>query len=166
MWTSMADIGFVHYWYRHDYRAAAEGFGKASHIAGAPWWLQSLAATTLAQGGDRQSSRTMWEAIRQSAEIDWLRQDAERRLRQLKALDDIDHLQAQLDAAARRPAGPPADWGTAARARIVPGVPVDPTGTPYELEVTGSAARVHLSRRSPLWPLPEEPMRIDAGLPR
>ena len=32
---------------------------------GAPWWLRSLAATTLAQGGDRQSSRAMWKAIRE-----------------------------------------------------------------------------------------------------
>jgi hypothetical protein len=68
----MQDIGFVHYWWRQDYRAASAWFDKASKIPGAPWFLQSLAATTLAAGGDRQSSRTMWEAIRQSAEVDWL----------------------------------------------------------------------------------------------
>ena len=72
----MQDIGFVHYWFRHDYRAAADWFERAGDMPGAPWWLQSLAATTLAQGGDRQSSRVMWTAIRQSAEIDWLRNDA------------------------------------------------------------------------------------------
>ena len=72
-WEYMEDIGFVHYWYLHDYGAAASWFDKASRAPGAPWWLRSLAATTLAQGGDRQSSRTMWEAIRQSAENDWLR---------------------------------------------------------------------------------------------
>ena len=36
----------------------------------------------------------MWQAIRESAEIDWLRNDAERRLLQLDAVDVIDQLQA------------------------------------------------------------------------
>jgi hypothetical protein len=84
-WEYMEDAGFVHYWYEHNYQAAAGWFQKASEVPGAPWWLRSLAATTIAQGGDRRSSRVMWEAIRQSAEIDWLRQDAERRLQQLGA---------------------------------------------------------------------------------
>jgi len=47
--------------------------------------VKSLAATTLAQGGDRRSSRRDVVAILQSAEVDWLRKDAERRLVQLQA---------------------------------------------------------------------------------
>ena len=86
-WEYMQDIGFVHYWWRHDYPAAAAAFEKASQIPEAPWFLRSLAATTIAEGGDRRSSRTMWEAIRASAEVDWLRKDAERRLMQLDAAD-------------------------------------------------------------------------------
>src|ERR1700692_357836 len=89
-WEYMQDIGFVHYWWVRDSRAAAGWFDRASQVPGAPWWLRSLAATTLAEGGDRQSSRTMWGSVRQSAEIDWLRRDAERRLSQLTALDQID----------------------------------------------------------------------------
>jgi hypothetical protein len=85
-WEYMQDIGFVHYWWRHDYQAAAESFRRASQVPGAPWWLASLAAVTLAEGGDRASSRLMWETIRESAEIDWLRRDAERRLMQLQAM--------------------------------------------------------------------------------
>ena len=158
-WEYMEDIGFVHYWYVHNYRAAAGWFQKASEVPGAPWWLRSLAATTLAQGGDRQSSRVMWEAIRQSAEIDWLRQDAERRLQQLKALDDIDQLQLGVDAFTRDAGQPPSDWLALVRARLLPGVPVDPSRTPYELTVHG---RVHLAASSPLAPLPEEPRQIDA----
>src|SRR6185503_14964586 len=122
-------------------------------VPGAPWWLRSLAATTLAQGGDRQSSKVMWEAIRQSAEIAWLRQDAERRLVQLRALDEIDALQRAVDEHARRTGHPPADWAALVRGGVLRGVPLDPTGTPYELE----AGRVRLSRSSPLYPLPTEP---------
>ena len=56
-WEYMQDIGFVHYWWKQDYQTAAEWFRRASEVQGAPWWLKSLAATTLAVGGDRRSSR-------------------------------------------------------------------------------------------------------------
>jgi hypothetical protein len=153
-WEYMQDIGFVYYWYDHDYRAAAAWFEKGSLVPGGPWWLRSLAATTLAQGGDRRSSRQMWLAIRQSAEIDWLRRDADRRLAQLRALDDIDQLKQPIETFRRRTGGPPADWPSLIRSGVVPGVAVDPAGTPYEL---GSDGTVRLSRSSSLWPLPEEP---------
>ena len=156
-WEYMEDIGFVHYWYVHDYVAAARWFTKAGEVPGAPWWLGSLAATTLAAGGDRQSSRVMWEAIRQSAENDWLRQDAERRLAQLRALDEIDQLQRVVDAFVQRTGRPPSGWVDLVQARALPGVPLDPARTPYEVSAEG---RVRLSASSTLWPLPEEPKRL------
>jgi len=155
-WEYMQDIGFVHYWWRQDYAAAAQWFQRAADATGAPWWLASLAAVTLAEGGDRASSRLMWQSILESAEIDWLRRDAERRLQQLQAMDDIDALQAEVDriAAAR---------GTAIRswAEILnpnmPGPPADPAGTPYQLTAAG---RVRIAPSSPLAPLPDEPRRL------
>jgi hypothetical protein len=156
-WEYMQDAGFVHYWYRRDYLAASTWFDKAARVPGAPWWLKSLAATTLAQGGDRQSSRLMWEAIRQSADNDWLRTDADRRLAQFRALDDIDALQAGIDKWAGQSSAPAADWATLVRAGVLRGVPRDPSGTPYEL---ASGGRVRLSQSSSLFPLPEEPPAI------
>jgi hypothetical protein len=156
-WEYMEDIGFVHYWYAHDYEAAAEWCGRASQVPGAPGWLKSLAATTLAEGGDRGSSRVMWQAIRDSAENEWLRRDAERRLAQLTALDQIDALQRRVDEARAR-YGQPRGWTDLVRAGALPGVPADPAGVPYDLTAD---ARVRLSRSSPLWPPPEEPKRLD-----
>jgi len=144
-WDYMQDIGFVHYWWRHDYQAAALWFERASHVPGAPWWLETMAANMLAKGGDRQSSRLMWESIRQTAEIEWLRHEAEKRLAQLKALDDIDLLQKQVDEFVARNGRLPTRWTV---------VPLDPAGTPYEIDPQG---RVRLSERSPLFPLPAEP---------
>lgn len=160
-WEYMQDIGFVHYWYRHDYRAAADWFDRAARVPGAPWWLKSLAATTLIEGGDRQTSRTMWEAIRQSAEIEWLRRDAERRLVQLHALDQIDALQAAVDRVAAESGTMPDNWTIVVRANRWRGVPVDPAGVPYEL----ATGRVSLSRQSTLWPLPAEPRKLDGDRP-
>ena len=153
-WEYMQDIGFVHYWYEHDYRAAARWFADANRVPGAPWWLQSLAATTLATGGDRRSSREMWAAIGQSAEVDWLRRDAERRLMQLNALDEIDRWQQVVDVVIERTGKAPDGWLPLVATAVVPGVPLDPAGRPFELSADG---HVRLSRSSRLWPLPEEP---------
>jgi hypothetical protein len=153
-WSYMEDIGFVHYWWLHDYTAAARWFNQAADVPGAPWWLRSLAATTLAAGGDRQSSRRMWQTIHETAEIDWLRRDSERRLRQLDAMDQIDRLQALVDAYTARTGAPPSDWRALPRGGpIRGGVPLDPGGVPYQLR----DGRVGLSNASPLYPLPEEP---------
>jgi hypothetical protein len=154
-WEYMQDIGFVHYWWRHDYRTAAGWFQRASEVPGAPWFLRSLAAVTLAEGGDRQSSRAMWQAIRQSAEIDWQRNDAARRLQQLDAADGIDTLQQAINArwgTGRKVAG----WQELIRAGILRQAPVDPTGTPLMID---DEAHVYLSPGSPLYPLPDEPRR-------
>jgi hypothetical protein len=155
-WEYMHDIGFVHYWYEHDHRQASAWFAKAAEVPDAPIWLRGLAATTLAQGGDRQSSRTMWEAIRQSSEVDWMRATAERLLIQLNVLDRMDEIQAKLDEFARVTGTAATDWQSVVRAGVFPGVPIDPTGTPYELSSDGT---IRLSQSSGLFPLPVEPGR-------
>ncbi len=158
----MQDIGFVHYWWRHDYQAAAEWFNQASQVEGAPWFLRSLAATTLAAGRRPRDRRgRCGSRFGRSAEIDWLRNDAERRLMQL----DAHGLHVRAAVAARSllravPGAKTRDWAALVRAGVVPGVPVDPAGVPYEIDAAG---RVQLSSRSPLFPLPEEPQHIVAA---
>jgi len=158
-WQYLQDIGFVYYWFRQDYLTAAAWFQKAADVPGAPSWLRPLAATTLAQGGDRASSRAMWTAILQTAETDWLRKEADRRLIQLQALDMIDQLQRALDDYARR-SGTTPDWRTLVGSGLLRGIPVDPTGAPFDL-IDG---RVQLSKSSVLWPPPQEPAAV--GQPR
>jgi hypothetical protein len=158
-WQYLQDIGFVYYWFRHDYLTAGAWFQKAADVPGAPSWLRPLAATTLAQGGDRASSRAIWTAILQAAETDWLSKEAQRRLIQLQALDMIDELQRALDDYARRTGTKP-EWRTLVGSRLLPGIPVDPTGTPLDL-ING---RVQLSKSSVLWPPPQEPAA--SGQPR
>ena len=121
-WEYMQDIGFVHYWWRHDYQAAASWFDKASQVPGAPWFLRSLAAMTLAEGGDRRSSRTMWEPIRESAEIDWLKNDAERRLDAARCdgLHDPTAVSEPSIATTPGPARSSRDWQVLIRAGVLP----------------------------------------------
>ena len=156
-WQYLHDIGFVYYWWLHDYNAAAEWFRRAGEIPGSPWWLRSLAAATLAEGGDRQASRFLWQNIEQTAENDWLRNEAGKRLLQLEALDRIDQLRVAVQEFARRTGRTPDGWEALVRAGTLRGVPVDPTGSPYVLD--GSSLGVTVSSDSKLFPLPTEPSR-------
>lgn len=154
-WEYMLDIGFVHYWWTRDFRAAADWFDRASRVQGAPPWLRALAATTLVAGGDRRTSRLMWEQIRQTAEVDWLRLQAERRLIQLQALEAMDDLQRLVDRETAETGTRLTDWRPLIRARRLRGIPADPAGIPYQIAPDG---RVRLGAGSPLAPLPDEPV--------
>ena len=154
-WQYLQDAGFVYYWSLRDYKTAASWFQKASEIPGAPWWLRSLAAVTLAQGGERRGSRLLWQQLAQTADNEWLRNEAARRLVQLDALDQIDGLQALVAAYAGVSGRRPASWADLVRAGLLGGPPLDPTGVGYVLDAeTGG---VTVARESKLYPLPIEP---------
>jgi hypothetical protein len=157
-WQYLMDIGFVHYWWLHDYVAAAEWFQKASQVPGASWWLKPLAATTLVQGGDRSSSRMLWQQMYDTADNEWLRNEAARRLTQLRALDEIDQLTGLLATYVGQSGQQPASWEVMVQARVLAGIPLDPTGIPYRLD--SRTGTVTLSSDSPLFPLPVEPAAL------
>jgi tetratricopeptide (TPR) repeat protein len=151
-WQYYMDLGFVHYWHMRDFKAAAEWFRRAAQQPNAPNWLQPLAATTLIRGGDRMAARFLWRQLLE-ADQPWLRRVAERRLAQMDALAQID----QLQRAARRfppEAGQRYTWDLLVQRRILRGVPLDPAGTPYELDpLTGD---VSVSNQSELFPMPDD----------
>lgn len=154
-WEYMEDIGFVYYWWLRDFHKASEWFKRAGEQPGAPSWLAPLAATTLAQGGDRPSSRFLWKQILDNSDIEWLRRNAVTRLQQLDAMDTIDELNRRLSRFITREQRPPRDWREFAAAEQLRGSPVDPTGVPYTFDLV--RGRVDLARKSSLWPLPWEP---------
>lgn len=158
-WEYALDAGFVHYWWGGDYSSAAAWFKRAFEIPGAPEWLGPLAATTLAEGGNRDSSRRLWTEIRTTTDIEWVHRTADRRLQQLDALDAIDDLNQRARGFIERRGRPPADWRELAADQRWRGLPLDPSGTPFDLDATGN---ITLSRESRLWPLPTG---ASAGMP-
>ncbi len=153
-WEYMHDIGFVYYWWLHDYEQAAEWFRRAES-AGGPSWLGPLAANTLAAGGSRDQSRALWRQIYETTDSDWIRKTAERSFLQLDALDRIDALNAIADRFEAREGRRATTWEELVRGEGLRGTPVDPTGVPFELDP--STGRVSLSQKSSLWPPPREP---------
>ena len=151
-WEYAQDIGFVHYWWSGDYEKAAEWFKRAGDIPGGAEWLAPVAAVTLAEGGNRDSSRKLWSELRDSSELEWIRTSALRRLQQLDAMDAIDELNKNTQQFIARRGRPPVDWRELARDLRWRALPFDPTGTPYTLDP--ATGKVDLSTSSTLWPLP------------
>jgi hypothetical protein len=148
-WQYYHDAGFMEYWWR-DHKAASEWFLKASKVPGAPPFLPTLAARALAEGGDRETARVLWQGLT-TAEHEWLRQSARRALMRLDAEDQIDALQpivnAFRDDAGRFPTG----WIELARLGRIRGIPLDPSGVPYGLDPVSGA--VGVTPDSSLYPL-------------
>jgi hypothetical protein len=157
-WRYMQDIGFIYYWWLRDYPKAAEWFNRGADQPGAPFWMRSLAANTLAQGGDRRASRALWQALREGADNDWLRNDATRRLQQLDALDQLDALRVAVKRYVDAGGPEPYAWPDLVGAGYLRAVPVDPVGVEYYLGPYTAA--VELADESPLQPLPVEPPPI------
>lgn len=133
-WQYLQDLGFVYYWHLRDHQTAARMFQDASQLPGAPNWLRPLAAVTLAEGGQRDASRALWQQLAR-AEEPWLRDSATLRLAQLDAMEIMDA------------------WARVRRERGgAPPIPLDPSGTPFVVDpATGG---ITVARDSKLFPLP------------
>jgi hypothetical protein len=159
-WQYWHDIGFVYYWDVHDYLKASEAFRRGADLPGAPWWLRSMAATMLARGGDRATSRLLWQQLYESANNEYARNAARTKLLQLTAIEDIERLQKAIGGFNARRASPVTGWNELLAAGALRGIPRDPSGTPYRLT---PESRVELSPGSPLFPLPIEPETRTGG---
>ncbi len=150
-WEYPHDIAFVYYWHLRDFKTAAEWFQRAAALPGAPNWLQPLAAGILTAGNDRAAARLLWNQILNSDE-EWLRRNAERSLKQIDALDLIDKLQARINKSPLPP-GSEYSWSALVRQGALPGIPLDPVGTPFEIDPATGV--ISVSERSALHPMPE-----------
>jgi hypothetical protein len=158
-WEYPHDIAFVHY-RDGEYKQAAEWFLRAADTPGASKegeradiWLRPLAANTLATGGDTRSSRILYQQLL-NADAEWLRKDAELRLKRLDAIDEIARLEKGTKAYEQRFGKPPQTWEAMVQAGLLRTVPVDPAGHPYVLNPWWGDVTV--SQDSPMWPLPTE----------
>ena len=149
-WQFAHDMGFVYYWWLRDFSAAAAHFEEAARLPGAPLWLRTMAAVTLAKGGDRDAARQLWTQLLDGSDVDWIKRSAAFHLQQIRALDDLDALTGLIERFAVRAGRPPASWDDLVQAGLLRAVPVDPQEVPYVLQ-DGVPA---LSPSSNLLPLP------------
>lgn len=162
-WQYVYDKAFVYYWAVKDYKASAHWFAEAAKIKGSPSWMPGLAAFMLGQGGDRRSSRFLWQQIHDTAEQQYMRDSATFHLTALDLADEADRLSAVLDRYRAQTGLQVMDFAPLVQAGWLRGVPTDPDGVPFV--VNPQNGRATLRRPSKYAPLPEEPLP-DAPRPR
>jgi hypothetical protein len=154
-WQYVYDKAFVYYWTIRDPKQAAHWFAEAAKVPRSPEWLPGLAGYMLAQGGDRQSSRFLFQQIYQTAEHEYMRATAEWRLGQLDTLDLLEQVNAVLDRHAQAAGARARSWTPLISGGWLRGVPVDPGGTALVIDAATGRATVDIS--SKYFPLPDEP---------
>lgn len=153
-WEYLHDIAFVHHWAYRDFAAAAVWMQRAADVPGSPIWLKSSAAMMAEKGHDRETARALWQQMRDGSEEQWLKRTADLRLAQLDALVAIEQLNEIVWRYKARAGRMPRSWQELVAARVLRAVPVDPAGTPYDIDPVNEDVR--LSANSPLWPLPQD----------
>jgi hypothetical protein len=100
-WRLSLDLSFLH-WQQKRFAAAQSVFERGSRVAGAPEWLQVLAATMAAKGNDRATARAIFERLSENTADVYTREVLALRLLALEALDEVDAVNARLAEAQQR----------------------------------------------------------------
>jgi hypothetical protein len=124
-------------------------------VPGSAEWLPGLSGYMLTQGGDRRSSRFLFQQILQSGEHEYMRKTAAWRLGQLDTLDLIDQINPLLARYAQSTGQRATTWAPLVEAGWLRTVPTDPAGQP--LVIDPATGRATVARTSTYFPLPDEP---------
>lgn len=151
-WRLYHNLGYIH-WQAGRYREAGAIYSAGANVAGAPAWMQAMAAQMEANGGSRAVAREMYTRLYEGTSDAQIKTLAASRLTQLLSLDERDAIRRALAEFRERTSRCPAAWREVApalramRFRLDPsGAPIDPLGTPYVLDA--AACDVRLDERS------------------
>lgn len=82
-WRLYQDLGFA-FWRQGKFRQAAMAYNRGGQLPGAPAWMQPMAATMIAKGGDRETARQMFQRLYEGSSDDFVKQVCEEQLRMLQ----------------------------------------------------------------------------------
>lgn len=148
-WRLRQDLGFFEFVYVHDPERAAAVLNEAAGLAGAPFWLRTLAADLLVKGGDRAAARRMWKEMYDQAEAGIIKENAKARLQILDSLDRADRLAQLAPEFERRRGRLPARLEELREAGLWRGPLVDAAGVPFGYDP--KTGHVFIDRESPMW---------------
>jgi tetratricopeptide (TPR) repeat protein len=148
-WRLRQHLGFFYFLYLGDARRAAAILEEAAELPGAAFWLRTLAAELLVQGGDRAEARQMWQHLFDQSEEGILRENARWQLATLDSLDRADRIAKAVEEFKRRHGHRPQHLEELRRSGMWRGPLTDLQGVPFRYD--GSSGRVSIARESPLW---------------
>lgn len=161
-WRLYHYLGYI-YWKNKDYENAARAYDRGAAVAGAPSFVREMAAAMRTRGGSRETAYQLYSQMRESAPDPQTRSNAELRLLQIDALDELDAVNAKLGESKERsgrcvskiveifPALRGVELPRNRELRINgSNQMVDPTGEPYNFDQ--QACRISISNTSSIPP--------------
>jgi hypothetical protein len=148
-WRLRKELGYFHYIFLNDAHTASRILLEAADLPGAAYWLRTLAADMLGRGGDRETSRAIWRQMYEEEEHGAIKQNALTHLQILASLDQRDALQIRVLEFGHRAGRRPHSLQELVTSGLVPALPEDPRGVPFEYDAKTGV--VSVSPRSPLW---------------
>jgi tetratricopeptide (TPR) repeat protein len=140
-WYLHQQLAYI-YWQRGDNLAAADAFRRGARMTTARW-MANMADKVEAKGDDPAVARAMYTRMYEQAQDEQVRQWAQRKLMELRSLQELGVIRGVLSAFVAAHARCPRDWrettaalGAAGVPTSAQGLPLDPGGTPYLLVVT------------------------------
>src|SRR5262249_40901320 len=137
-WRLYFTLGFIHYMDRKDFRAAQQAFQTGSEVPGALPWMRVMAARMAEKGNTTAVALELWTAIYQTSKDPMVPATALKRLVSLQAAIALENLSRRVQAYRQNVGALPSTWGDLIRNGWLPGVPRDPTGSPYRLKPDGT----------------------------
>ena len=154
-WRLRHHLGYIH-WQAGRFHEAAEAYAAGARVAGAPAWMNIMAARLNAEGGSRQVAREMYLRTFQESTDEQVKALAAARLAQLDSLAERERIQRALSEFRARAGRCPASWREvapllrAARLRLdASGAPLDPSDVPYVLDDAACDVKLHERSRVP-----------------
>jgi tetratricopeptide (TPR) repeat protein len=88
-WRLYHYLGYI-YWRQKDYESASRAYDQGGAIVGSPPFMREMAAAMRTRGGSRDTAYELYSQIRDTANDQQSKANAELRLSQINALDDMD----------------------------------------------------------------------------
>ena len=148
-WRLRQDLGFYLFTFQDDAQRGAQVLLEAARLPGAPFWLGSMAAEILHKGGDRQTSRRIWQGMYDQAEEGVMKYNALVHLRYFDAADQAEALTRLVRAYEGRTGRKPVSLDQLRAAGLLRQAPADPSGAPFSYD--RETGEVSIDPKSELW---------------
>jgi len=138
VWQLYYHLGYIHFLERKDCAAAGNAFDRGSKVPHAHPWLKVMTAAMAQKCGDIDTAKFFWEKVFESTEDTSIKQNAIMRLRALRIDKEVTMLEDLVQTYKQHRNEIPQNWKQLVDAGVIRGMPLDPTGIPYQLKLDGS----------------------------
>jgi hypothetical protein len=133
-WRLQFDKGMIYFWYLKDFKTAGAVWIETGRLAGAPFWMASLAASSLSKGGQMDAAIALWQREYQVSGRADVRSNAKNHLISFQVAEQIWTLEYLAGEFREIRGTNPDRLEDLVKIGWLKQVPPDPMGTPYEYD--------------------------------